>query len=118
MRIERTPRERRHLRVRKKVRGTAERPRLGVFRSVKHTYAQVIDDDRGITLAAASTLEGVAVKGKAAPTREAAREVGRRIAQRALEKGIRRVVFDRGGYRYHGVVAALAEGAREAGLEF
>lgn len=118
MRIERSPRERRHLRVRKKVHGTAERPRLNVFRSVKHTYAQVVDDDQGRTLAAASTLEGMVPKGKAAPTVAQAKEVGKLLAQRAIEKGIKRVVFDRGGYKYHGLVAALAEGAREGGLEF
>ncbi|MBI3946812.1 MAG: 50S ribosomal protein L18 [Armatimonadetes bacterium] len=118
MKIERTPRERRHLRVRKKVAGTAERPRLDVFRSVKHTYAQVINDEQGATLVAASTIEGLDAKGKAAPTVGAAKEVGRRLAQRAIEKGIKQVVFDRGGYVYHGVVAAVAEGAREGGLEF
>jgi large subunit ribosomal protein L18 len=98
-----------HRRIRKRVRGTAERPRLSVFRSLQHIYAQVIDDTRGHTLAAASSLEeGVA----------GARVVGRLVAERALAKGIRRVVFDRGGYLYHGRVKALAEAAREAGLEF
>ncbi|NLC58697.1 MAG: 50S ribosomal protein L18 [Armatimonadetes bacterium] len=118
MRIERTPREQRHLRVRKKVQGTSARPRLNVFRSIKHTYAQVIDDEQGITLVAASTLEGLVPKGKAAATVAQAKEVGKMVAQRALEKGIKQVVFDRGGYQYHGLVAALAEGAREGGLEF
>jgi len=105
-----------HRRIRKKVRGTPERPRLAVFRSLKHIYAQVIDDTRGHTLAAASSLEKSrqAAGGNVA----GAREVGRLIAERALAKGIKRVVFDRGGFRYHGRVKALAEAAREAGLEF
>jgi large subunit ribosomal protein L18 len=104
-----------HRRIRKRVRGTAERPRLSVFRSLHHIYAQVIDDTRGHTLAAASSLEeGVAGGGNLA----GARVVGRLVAERALAKGIRRVVFDRGGYLYHGRVKALAEAAREAGLEF
>ncbi len=104
-----------HRRIRKRVRGTVERPRLSVFRSLQHIYAQVIDDTRGHTLAAASSLEeGVAGGGNLA----GARVVGRLVAERALAKGIRRVVFDRGGYLYHGRVKALAEAAREAGLEF
>ncbi len=106
-----------HRRIRRKVRGTAERPRLAVFRSLKHIYAQLIDDGRGRTLAAASSLEKGAGLAKGGNV-EGAREVGRLIAQRALEKGVRRVVFDRGGYLYHGRVKALAEAAREAGLEF
>lgn len=112
-------RKRRHLRVRKRVSGTPERPRLSVYRSLKHIYAQVIDDTRGHTLVAASTLDPE-LRGKLQKTGnvEAAREVGRLIARRALEKGITKVVFDRGGYRYHGRVAALAEGAREGGLQF
>ena len=113
-------RERRHRRVRKKVLGTAERPRLNVFRSLKHIYAQVIDDEAGVTLVAASTVEPElreAVGGYGGNV-EAARVVGRAIAERALARGIRKVVFDRGGYRYHGRVKALAEAAREAGLEF
>lgn len=106
-----------HRRIRRKVRGTAERPRLAVFRSLKHIYAQVIDDVSGRTLAAASSLDkGQRVAGGG--NLSGAREVGRRIAERALEKGIRRVVFDRGGYLYHGRVKALAEAARQAGLEF
>ena len=108
---------RRHLRVRKKVHGTASRPRLNVFRSSKHIYAQVIDDLKGATLAAASSLDkelGIANGGNV----EAARKVGALIAQRAKEKGIEAVVFDRGGYVYHGRVKALAEAAREAGLQF
>lgn len=106
-----------HRRIRRKVRGTEERPRLAVFRSLKHIYAQVIDDRKGLTLVAASSAEknaGVASGGNVA----GAKEVGKLIAQRALEKGIRKVVFDRGGYLYHGRVKALAEAARETGLEF
>ncbi len=106
-----------HRRIRRKVRGTEERPRLAVFRSLKHIYAQVIDDRKGRTLVAASSAEknaGVASGGNVA----GAREVGKLIAQRALEKGIKKVVFDRGGYLYHGRVKALAEAARETGLEF
>ncbi|HEY8393780.1 MAG TPA: 50S ribosomal protein L18 [Thermaerobacter sp.] len=113
-------RERRHRRVRKKVHGTAERPRLNVFRSLKHIYAQVIDDDAGVTLVSASTVEPElreAVGGYGGNV-QAARVVGRAIAERALAKGIARVVFDRGGYRYHGRVKALADAAREAGLKF
>lgn len=113
-------RERRHRRVRKKVHGTPERPRLNVFRSLKHIYAQVIDDEAGTTLVAASTVEPElrAVSGGYGGNVEAARLVGRKIAERALARGIRQVVFDRGGYRYHGRVKALAEAAREAGLDF
>ena len=106
-----------HLRIRKKLRGNAERPRLDVFRSLKHIYAQIIDDRRGCTLVSASTVD------KDFPSRNggnvaAAREAGKLIAQRALDKGIQKVAFDRGGYRYHGRVKALAEAAREAGLQF
>ena len=106
-----------HRRIRRKISGTAERPRLSVFRSLQHTYAQVIDDRQGRTLAAASTAEKgaeVVHGGNVA----GAREIGRLIAERAKEKGIRQVVFDRGGYRYHGRVKAVCEAAREAGLEF
>lgn len=113
-------RDRRHRRVRKKVLGTAERPRLNVFRSLKHIYAQVIDDEAGVTLVAASTVEPElreAVGGYGGNV-EAAKVVGRAIAQRALARGITKVVFDRGGYKYHGRVKALAEAAREAGLDF
>jgi large subunit ribosomal protein L18 len=112
-------RHRRRLRVRKKVFGTPERPRLNVFRSLCHMYAQIIDDTRGVTLVAASTLSPE-LKGKLAKTGnvEAARAVGELLAKKALEKGIRRVVFDRAGYLYHGRVKALAEGARAGGLEF
>lgn len=112
-------RKRRHLRVRKKVFGTAQRPRLGVFRSQKHIYAQLIDDAQGVTLCAASSVEP-GMRGQLAlgSTIEAARAIGTLIAERAQERGIEGVVFDRGGYIYHGRVAALAEAAREAGLRF
>ncbi len=112
----RRQRLRRHDRVRKKVAGTAERPRLAVFRSNRHIVAQVIDDERGHTLAAASTVEPDLRSG---PTgnREAATAVGRLVAERARAAGVTRVVFDRGGFRYHGRVAAVAEAARQAGLE-
>lgn len=109
-------RKRRHRRVRKKVRGTAERPRLSVFRSNKHIYAQLIDDVAGVTLAAASTMERE-FRGSGA-TVQTARAVGLRIGERARAAGVTAVVFDRGGFRYHGQVAAVGEGAREAGLEF
>jgi large subunit ribosomal protein L18 len=107
--------KRRHQRVRKKVSGTAERPRLCVFRSNNHIYAQVIDDVAQHTLAAASDFN---VESKSGATCEASAEVGKLVAQKALEKGIAKVVFDRGGNLYHGRVKALAEGAREAGLDF
>jgi large subunit ribosomal protein L18 len=109
--------KRRHERVRHKVTGTAERPRLAVFRSNRHIVAQVIDDVAGRTLAAASSVESGLRTG---PTGNvaAATKVGELVAQRAKEKGVTRVVFDRGGTRYHGRVAALADAAREAGLEF
>lgn len=109
-------RRRRHRRVRKKVEGTAARPRLAVFRSSKHISAQVIDDRAGTTLVAASTVEPDLRSGATA-TVDAAREVGRLVAERAKAAGIERVTFDRGGFRYHGRVAAVAEGARDAGLE-
>ena len=110
--------ERRKLRVRRKIRKTAtDRPRLSVFRSNKHIYAQVIDDDRGATLAAASTLDKD-LKGKSGADRGAAEAVGKLIAERAVAAGVTDVVFDRGGYLYHGRVKALAEAAREAGLSF
>jgi len=109
---------RRHRRVRRTVQGSAERPRLAVFRSNQHIYVQVIDDRQQHTLAAASTLEpGLKSEGKSA-TCDASVKVGQLIAQRALEKGISQVVFDRGGNLYHGRVKALAEAAREAGLDF
>ena len=109
-------RERRHRRVRTKISGTPECPRLCVFRSNTNLYAQVIDDVNGVTLASASTLDKE-VKTKKS-NKEAAKEVGTLVAQRAIEKNIKSVVYDRGGYIYHGVVKELAEAAREAGLEF
>ena len=110
-------RKRRHFRVRKKVRGNAARPRLAVFRSNKHIYAQVIDDVAGRTVASASTMEKSGAKGGAG-TVEAAKAVGERLGERAKSAGIDTVVFDRGGFKYHGRVAAVADGARSAGLEF
>jgi len=115
--VRREARIRRHRRVRKKVFGTAERPRLAVFRSNKHISAQIIDDAAGRTLAAASTVEP-SVRGDERGNTDGARTVGRLVAERAKAAGIDRVVFDRGGYLYHGRVAALADAAREAGLEF
>lgn len=102
-------------RIRKKVAGTLERPRLAVFRSGRHIYAQLIDDTKGATLVAASTLNGEASGKK---NLEASKAVGAEIAKKALEKNIKNVVFDRSGYVYHGRIKALAEGAREAGLDF
>jgi len=109
-------RKRRHRRVRGKVTGTQERPRLNVFRSKAHIYAQLIDDTQGVTLCAASSVE----KGFDGPTgnMDAAKKIGEALAARAKDKGIEEIVFDRGGYLYHGRVKALAEGAREAGLQF
>jgi large subunit ribosomal protein L18 len=115
----RRKRIRRHRRVRRRVFGTPERPRLAVFRSLRHTYAQVIDDTAGRTLAAASTqspeLRDAIERGGNC---DAARAVGKRLAEKAIAHGVRAVVFDRGGYKYHGRVRALAEGAREGGLAF
>lgn len=112
-------RERVHVRIRKKLRGTAERPRLAVFRSTAHIYAQVIDDTKGVTLVAASSTEkSAAGKKPTGGNLTAAKEIGKRVAERAKENGINKVVFDRGGYIYHGRVKALADAAREAGLEF
>ena len=108
---------RRHRRVRKKVVGTAERPRLAVFRSNRHMTAQVIDDRSGRTLAAASTVEA-SLRSGATGNKDAAAAVGRLVAERAVAAGVTRVVFDRGGFIYHGRVAALADGARSGGLEF
>jgi large subunit ribosomal protein L18 len=112
-------RRRRHYRLRRRVNGTPERPRLAVFRSLKHIYAQVIDDTQGATLAAASTMDST-VKGsvKTGGDIEAAKTVGRLVAERAKEKGVSKVVFDRGGFTYHGRIASLADAAREAGLDF
>jgi large subunit ribosomal protein L18 len=114
-------RKRIHVRIRKKMKGTTERPRLAVFRSVAHIYAQVIDDTKGVTLVAANSNEkAVAVEGKKATGGNvaAAKEIGKRVAERAKERGIDKVVFDRGGYLYHGRVKALADAAREGGLKF
>lgn len=110
---------RKHERVRVKISGTAEKPRLCVFRSSKHIYAQIIDDVNSTTLVAASSLDE-ALKGKLNYTgnKESAKEVGKLIGTKAIEKGIKQVVFDRGGYLYHGRIKELADGAREAGLEF
>lgn len=108
-------REKRHLRVRKKVFGTTERPRLSVYRSEKNIYAQIIDDVNAVTVVAASSLDKTIEKGS---NKEAAKLVGELVAKRAIEKGITEVVFDRGGYLYHGRVQVLAEAAREAGLKF
>ena len=110
-------RKRRHHRVRKKVVGTAERPRLAVFRSNKHIVAQVIDDRRGHTIAAASTLE-TDLRSSTGADKSAAENVGRLVAERARAAGVEAVVFDRGGFIYHGRVAALADAARAAGLKF
>ncbi|MBQ4482147.1 MAG: 50S ribosomal protein L18 [Lachnospiraceae bacterium] len=112
-------RQKKHLRIRNRFSGTAERPRLAVFRSNKHIYAQVIDDEAGTTLAAASTVEKD-IKGqlKFTDNKEAAESVGKAIAERAKAKGIEEVVFDRGGFLYHGKIQVLADAAREAGLKF
>ena len=116
--IKQTPRrairQKKHWRTRNKIKGTAERPRLAVFRSTQHIYAQIIDDTVGNTLVSASTLD---VKVDGTKT-DAAKAVGEAVAKKALEKGIDKVVFDRGGNLYHGRIKALADGAREAGLEF
>ena len=112
-------RMKKHKRVRKTVFGTAERPRLAVFRSLNHIYAQVINDDLGATLAAASSLDSdFKATGVASGNVEGAKKVGELVAKRALEKGVSDVVFDRGGNLYHGRIAAVAEAAREAGLNF
>jgi|SRR6516164_7319025 large subunit ribosomal protein L18 len=112
-----------HSRIRKQIVGTSERPRLSVYRSVSHLYAQVIDDSKGTTLVSAGSVEKGkgARKGEKRPTGgnvASAKQIGKLIAERAKEKGIKKVVFDRGGYLYHGRVKALADAAREAGLEF
>ncbi len=114
-----TTRLKKHGRIRKKIRGTPEYPRLNIFRSLKNMYAQIIDDTTGKTLVAASTLDE-ALKGKLeyGGNKESAKEVGRLIAEKALDAGITNVVFDRGGYIYHGRVKELAESARKAGLKF
>jgi len=114
-----TARIRRHVRTRKKIKGTTERPRLAVFKSNSYIYAQVIDDANGTTLVAASSLEKeMQEKFKSRVNLESAKAIGAEVAKRAKEKGINAVIFDRGGFLYHGRIKALADGAREAGLEF
>lgn len=107
-----------HTRIRKKLHGTTERPRLSVYRSTNNIAVQIIDDHKGVTLLSASTLEGRKQGKKQGGNLAAAKEIGKSIAERAKAKGIKKVVFDRGGYLYHGRIKALAEAAREAGLEF
>jgi len=111
-----------HSRIRKSLAGTTERPRLNIYRSVNHIYAQVIDDAKGVTIVSAASIEkGKGTKGEKRPTGgnvASAKEVGKMIAERAQQKGVKKVVFDRGGYLYHGRVKALADAARAAGLEF
>jgi large subunit ribosomal protein L18 len=110
-------RHKRHTRIRLNLAGTGERPRLAVFRSLNHIYAQVVDDSSGRTLAAASSVEKE-LRGSSGTKSEEARVVGRLLAERARTAGVRRVVFDRAGFRYHGRIKSLADAAREAGLEF
>lgn len=110
-------RQKRHLRIRNKISGTAERPRLSVYRSLNNIYIQLIDDAKGVTLVAASTRDEE-LKGSYGGNKEAAKEVGKLIGKKAIEKGIKTVVFDRSGYIYHGRIKEVADGAREAGLEF
>jgi large subunit ribosomal protein L18 len=116
----RARRERAHLRLRKRVRGSAERPRLSVYKSLRFIYAQVIDDTRGHTMAQASSADPAVREalGKSTAGKEAAKKVGELVAQRAKDAGVEKVVFDRGGYIYHGRVQALADAAREKGLQF
>ncbi|MFC1930428.1 50S ribosomal protein L18 [Chloroflexota bacterium] len=115
----RTARAARHRRVRAKVQGSAERPRLCVFRSLNHIYGQIIDDAKGMTLISASTLDTeLREKVKDTPKKDIANLVGKLVAERAIEKGITSIIFDRAGYKYHGRVKSLAEGARGAGLQF
>lgn len=112
-------RKTRHQRLRKKVSGTGERPRLAVFRSLRQIYAQIVNDEKGQTVAAASSLKLAGVGKRAGTTKtQVARLVGGEIARRAKEAGVSRVAFDRGGYKYHGRIKALADAAREGGLEF
>jgi large subunit ribosomal protein L18 len=111
-------RQRVHDRIRKGLRGTTERPRLSVYRSLNHVYVQIVDDMEGKTIVAASTAEGSKSSKRTGGNLAAAKEIGKRIAERAKEKGVSKVVFDRGGYLYHGRVKALADAAREAGLKF
>jgi large subunit ribosomal protein L18 len=117
--IKELARKRRHERIRKKVFGTAERPRLSIFKSLNHIYAQLIDDTKGHTIVSASTLDKELKNEKGHHGNiNMAKKVGQLIAERAIKAGIKRVVFDRGGYKYHGSIKALAESARESGLEF
>ncbi len=111
-------RQRVHTRIREKMSGTAERPRLNVYRSLNHIYTQLIDDLNGVTIASASSMGKKNEEKSYGGNVEAAKAVGKLIAERALEKGVKKVVFDRGGYLYHGRVKALADAAREAGLDF
>jgi large subunit ribosomal protein L18 len=115
-------RRRVHTRIRKKLQGSDERPRLNIYRSLNHIYAQVIDDTKGITIVSASTASGKEAKGgkskKTGGNVASAKAIGKLIAERAQQKGVKKVVFDRGGYLYHGRIKALADAAREAGLEF
>lgn len=110
--------ERRHRRVRAKIKGTSERPRLSIFRSNRHLWAQLIDDTRGNTLVSANSKESAGKQKKSSPSLKKAEDLGRTIAERALKKKIGKAVFDRGGYKYHGLVKAVAEGARKGGLKF
>jgi large subunit ribosomal protein L18 len=111
-------RRRVHQRIRQRMSGSGERPRLNIYRSLNHIYAQVIDDSTGKTIASASTVQGKKGSKKTGGNVASAKEIGKTIAQRAQEKGVKKVVFDRGGYLYHGRIKALADAAREAGLEF
>ncbi|MDE1155006.1 MAG: 50S ribosomal protein L18 [Acidobacteriaceae bacterium] len=111
-------RQRVHTRIRTKITGTTERPRLNVYRSLNHIYTQIIDDSTGTTLASASTVAKKGAEQAAGGNIEAAKNIGKLIAERAQAAGVKRVVFDRGGYLYHGRIKALADAAREAGLEF
>ena len=111
-------RRRVHQRIRQRMSGSGERPRLNIYRSLNHIYAQVIDDGTGKTIASASTVQGKKGSRKTGGNVATAKEIGKAIAQRAQEKGVKKVVFDRGGYLYHGRIKALADAAREAGLEF
>lgn len=111
-------RKRIHSRIRERLAGSKERPRLNVYRSLNHIYAQLIDDAEGITLVSASTVKGGKDTKRTGGNVASAKEIGKQLAQQALQKGIKKVVFDRGGYLYHGRIKALADAAREAGLEF
>ncbi len=113
-----TTRRRVHERIRKKLLGTAERPRLNVYRSLNHIYVQVVDDLKGVTIVSASSAEGKKSERRTGGNVAAAKSVGKTVAERAKAKGVTKVVFDRGGYIYHGRVKALADAAREAGLQF